>query len=123
MSSSSSSSTTNNNNPPHSKPDQTQTDQSEQPHKPILTLPAPEDVEPGMSLEVNGKDIKLDILGPVVVNEDGTMSRIDNWAEMAEIEKANVRRILLKRNDLRLKRLRAKRDAEIAQEAASNNSE
>jgi len=31
----------------------------------MLTLPAPGDTEPGMNLEVNGKDIKLDILGPV----------------------------------------------------------
>ncbi|KAF9371940.1 hypothetical protein CPB97_001587 [Podila verticillata] len=121
MSSSSSSSTTNNNTP-HSNTDHTKTDQSE-PHKPTLALPAPGDAEPGMNLEVNGKDIKLDILGPVVVNEDGTMSRIDNWAEMAEIEKANVRRILLKRNELRLKKLRAARDAEIANETASNKLE
>ncbi len=50
----------------------------------------------------------------LVVNEDGTMSRIDNWAEMADIEKANVRRILLKRNAQRLTRLRAERDQAIA---------
>ncbi|KAF9980720.1 hypothetical protein BGZ75_008049, partial [Mortierella antarctica] len=55
-----------------------------------LALPAPGDVPTdAQQLEVNGKDIKLDILGPVVVNEDGTMSRIDNWGEMADIEKAN----------------------------------
>ncbi|KAF9187437.1 hypothetical protein BGZ51_001284 [Haplosporangium sp. Z 767] len=89
-------------------------------HKPLLTLPAPEDVTKNVNqLEVNGKDIKLDILGPVVVNEDGTMSRIDNWSEMAEIEKANVRRILLKRNAQRLSRLRAERDQAIAAEEAA----
>ncbi|KAF9273878.1 hypothetical protein BGZ68_001132 [Mortierella alpina] len=83
--------------------------------KVTLALPAPEDVpKDAQQLEVNGKDIKLDILGPVVVNEDGTMSRIDNWAEMADIEKANVRRILLKRNAQRLTRLRAERDQAIA---------
>lgn len=63
-SSSSSSSSTTNNNTPHSNTDHTKTDQSE-PHKPMLTLPTPGDAEPGMNLEVNGKDIKLDILGPV----------------------------------------------------------
>ncbi|KAG0052720.1 hypothetical protein BGZ83_002189 [Gryganskiella cystojenkinii] len=79
------------------------------PSQPLLTLPAPQDVaQDGHQLEVNGKDVKLDALGPVVVNEDGTMSRINNWAEMADIEKANVRRILLKRNEQRLKQLRAK---------------
>ncbi|KAG0212393.1 Centromere/kinetochore protein zw10 [Mortierella sp. GBA30] len=87
--------------------------------RPLLTLPSPEDVpRDTRQLEVNGRDIKLDILGPVVVNEDGTMSRIDNWAEMAEIEKANVRRILLKRNAQRLARLRAERDQIMASEGA-----
>jgi len=54
-----------------------------------------------------------------VVNEDGTMSRISNWAEMADIEKANVRRILLKRNELRLKKLRENMVSEPT-EAGSN---
>ncbi|KAF9136662.1 hypothetical protein BGX30_010967 [Mortierella sp. GBA39] len=72
------------------------------------------------SLEVNGQDIKLDLIGPVVVNEDGTMSRIDNWHEMTDIEKANVRRILLKRNNTRLERLRAERDQANADEEAAS---
>lgn len=53
------------------------------------------------------------------------MSRIDNWHEMTDIEKANVRRILLKRNNARLMRLRAARDQAQAEEdaaaAASND--
>ncbi|KAF9974456.1 hypothetical protein BGZ73_002114 [Actinomortierella ambigua] len=77
------------------------------PQRPLLTLPAPSDLSSNNVLEVNGQDLKLDLLGPVVINEDGSMSRIDNWAEMAEIEKANVRRILVKRNNQRLARLRA----------------
>ncbi|KAG0315547.1 hypothetical protein BGZ99_007409 [Dissophora globulifera] len=84
-------------------------------NKPLLTLPAPGDVssqQPAQQLEVNGTDLKLDILGPVVVNEDGTISRIDNWSEMADIEKANVRRILLKRNAQRLARLRTAQQQE-----------
>ncbi|KAF9160729.1 hypothetical protein BGX21_000703 [Mortierella sp. AD011] len=88
-------------------------------HKPVLTLPAPGDVAsdgPTNRLEVNGQDLKLDLLGPVVVNEDGTMSRIDNWHEMAEIEKANVRRILLKRNAQRLAKLRAEHKLQDDQE-------
>jgi predicted Fe-S protein YdhL (DUF1289 family) len=34
------------------------------------------------------------------------MSRINNWHEMADIEKANVNRILLKRNRERLAKLK-----------------
>lgn len=44
----------------------------------------------------------------IVVNEDGTISRINNWHEMADIEKSNVNRILLKRNRERLARLKEK---------------
>lgn len=45
-----------------------------------------------------------------VVNEDGTLSRISNWHEMADIEKSNVNRILLKRNRERLERLKKQRE-------------
>jgi predicted Fe-S protein YdhL (DUF1289 family) len=48
------------------------------------------------------------------------MSRIDNWHEMADIEKENVRRILLKRNNARLARLRAARDQAKAEEDAAS---
>jgi hypothetical protein len=57
-------------------------------------------------LNVGGEGVKLDHMGPLVVNQDGTMSRISNWAEMSEIERQNTLRILGKRNQLRLKKLR-----------------
>ncbi|KAF9357904.1 hypothetical protein BGX34_009145 [Mortierella sp. NVP85] len=109
--------TTNSTEQPISQPDQEEHDQ----HKPMLALPAAGSFAP--QLEVNGQDLKLDALGPVVVNEDGTMSRIDNWHEMTEIERNNVRRILLKRNAHRLERLRAKRDQELAAEAGTGSAE
>ncbi|KAF9339006.1 hypothetical protein BGZ91_007300 [Linnemannia elongata] len=109
--------TTSNNN------HQTEEQNEDSSSKPTLALPAPGDFSSMTSgtpsLEVNGQDIKLDLLGPVVVNEDGTMSRIDNWHEMADIEKANVRRILVKRNNARLERLRAERDQANADEEAA----
>ncbi|KAI8377563.1 uncharacterized protein BYT42DRAFT_570741 [Radiomyces spectabilis] len=73
--------------------------------KPILALPstAEETVKVGIN-----DNYKLKELGPVVVNEDGTLSRINNWHEMADIEKDNVNRILLKRNRERLARLKEK---------------
>jgi len=45
-----------------------------------------------------------------VINENGTMSRINNWFEMNEIERANVNRILLKRNRERLAKLKEAAD-------------
>jgi hypothetical protein len=43
-----------------------------------------------------------------VVNKDGTLSRIENWAAMAEIERQNTLRVLGKRNQARLEALRGK---------------
>ncbi|KAI0162405.1 hypothetical protein BJ166DRAFT_267184 [Pestalotiopsis sp. NC0098] len=84
-------------------------------------LPLPEPGQEGgdgktISLDVGGEGVRLDHMGPLVVNTDGTMSRISNWAEMSEIERDNTLRILGKRNQQRLKKLReAKEAAEGAQ--------
>jgi hypothetical protein len=45
--------------------------------------------------------------GPLVVNENGSLSRIANWAEMSPIERERTVRILGKRNKLRLEKLKA----------------
>ncbi|KAI9473752.1 MAG: hypothetical protein EXX96DRAFT_450723, partial [Benjaminiella poitrasii] len=55
--------------------------------KPILALPST--AEATVNMDINDT-YKLKDLGPVVINEDGSMSRINNWHEMADIEKANV---------------------------------
>lgn len=84
-------------------------------------LPLPEPGQEGgdgktISLDVGGEGVRLDHMGPLVVNTDGTMSRISNWAEMSDIERDNTLRILGKRNQQRLKKLReAKEAAEGAQ--------
>jgi hypothetical protein len=50
--------------------------------------------------------VSLDHLGPMVVNVDGTLSRISNWDKMLEIEKTNTLRIIGKRNKSRLEALK-----------------
>ncbi|PGH00852.1 hypothetical protein AJ80_09104 [Polytolypa hystricis UAMH7299] len=50
--------------------------------------------------------VKLDHLGPLVVNVDGSLSRIGNWEQMTDIERRNTLRIVGKRNQARLKVLR-----------------
>ncbi|KAK7550266.1 hypothetical protein IWX92DRAFT_375105 [Phyllosticta citricarpa] len=71
-----------------------------------LPLPAPgEGTSDAQTIDLGGEGggrIKLDALGPMVVNKDGTLSRIANWQKMTEIEKKNTLRILGKRNQLRL---------------------
>lgn len=54
-----------------------------------------------------GSTVTLDHLGPMVVNVDGTLSRIGNWEQMTEIERKNTLRILGKRNKQRLEALKA----------------
>mmetsp|Transcript_106000 Transcript_106000/g.167366 ORF Transcript_106000/g.167366 Transcript_106000/m.167366 type:complete len:106 (-) Transcript_106000:12-329(-) len=56
---------------------------------------------------VDGNPIKMDKLGPIVINVDGSMSRINNWHEMTEQEQKNTLRLIGKRNQQRLAKLRA----------------
>ncbi|GAA5876809.1 hypothetical protein JCM8547_003171 [Rhodosporidiobolus lusitaniae] len=81
----------------------------EQPH-PQLALPAPPEqpaqafTNGAIKLDVStGESVSLyDTLGPTVVNSDGTLSRIADWAEKTEAEKKNILRVLGKRNQARL---------------------
>lgn len=64
----------------------------------------------GIKLDMSGgsTEVKLDHLGPMVVNTDGTLSQIGNWAQMTESEKESTMRIIGKRNQKRLEALKAK---------------
>jgi len=68
-------------------------------------LPLPEPRKDGdtttIDMSAGGSSVKLDHMGPLVVNKDGTLSRISNWGEMSDIERQNTLRILGKRNQLR----------------------
>src|SRR5690242_14128906 len=89
------------------EPTGNQQSQSQEPSSNVqapLPLPSPDSAS--TQLNVNGDGVKLDHLGPLVVNKDGTLSRIANWDKMAEIERQNTLRILGKRNQLRLGALR-----------------
>jgi hypothetical protein len=59
-----------------------------------------------------GESVALDSMGPLVVNRDGTMGRIGNWAGMTEHERAQTLRLLGKRNKERMDVLKAKKAAE-----------
>jgi hypothetical protein len=45
---------------------------------------------------------KLDFLGPIIVNTDGTLSRIPNWNSLTPNEQANTLRLIAKRNKTRM---------------------
>ena len=57
-------------------------------------------------LEVGGDRVSLDDLGPVIVNKDGSLRRIGNWAELTEAERDAAHRSISARNEVRLSALR-----------------
>ncbi|KAK6824848.1 hypothetical protein PG990_003791 [Apiospora arundinis] len=94
-------------------PDQQETTPSSSSNHQPLPLPEPpaagqdgDGSSAARQLEVGGEGLKLDHLGPLVVHQDGTMSRIGNWGEMSDFERENTLRIIGKRNQQRLKKLR-----------------
>jgi hypothetical protein len=91
-----------------SNPEPEPTLDSTTPKKPLALPAAPHNSTTQLDMSNGDVSIKLDHLGPMVVNVDGTMSRISNWEKMADIEKENTLRIIGKRNQERLAALRAK---------------
>lgn len=78
----------------------------EQTKAPLALPAAPSDPTTKLDMSNGNTTVALDHLGPMVVNVDGTMSRISNWDKMAEIEKTNTLRIIGKRNKARLDALK-----------------
>jgi hypothetical protein len=76
-----------------------------------------------LDMSTGGTEMKLDHLGPMVVNTDGTLSQIGNWQQMSEIEKKNTLRIISKRNKSRLAALKAKGEGNVPESASSGSSE
>jgi len=70
----------------------------------VLALPGPDTSKNNFTKldATDGKSVKLDELGPMVVNTDGTLSRIANWKEMTDMERERTLRLLSARNKLRL---------------------
>ena len=90
--------------------------------EPLLALPAPEDVSSLITLNcATGEPVVLDQFGPVVVNSDGTLSRITNWDRMDEREKGVAKRRIAKRNIERLRSFQER--GELKEELVSALSE
>ena len=87
-------------------------DQQNPPKAPLALPAAPSDGTTTLDMSNGSTTVSLDHLGPMVVNVDGSMSRISNWDKMAEIEKKNTLRIIGKRNKSRLEALKKARGEE-----------
>jgi hypothetical protein len=62
----------------------------------------------------NEHSAKLDALGPIILNTDGTMGRISNWAQFTETERAQALRLVAARNKKRKEALLQARSTEEA---------
>ncbi len=83
---------------------------------PPLALPPPsrdDDTTPNSSnnedtvrtITADGGSVKLDHLGPIIINTDGTVARIANWHALTEAEQAVALRRIAKRNKERAQQL------------------
>jgi len=69
----------------------------------LLPAPDPNDSQDAPKIEVGSREgLKFDVLGPMVVNTDGTLSRVANWQNMTELEKERTIRVLAARNQIRI---------------------
>ena len=79
----------------------------EAPSSDPLALPASDGAQ---SVAVGGEAVAMEELGPIVINTDGTTSRITNWHEMTPAEQEKTRRVIVARNAKRLAKLEAARE-------------
>eukprot|EP00241_Pyramimonas_parkeae_P008841 CAMPEP_0114226328 /NCGR_PEP_ID=MMETSP0058-20121206/1178_1 /TAXON_ID=36894 /ORGANISM="Pyramimonas parkeae, CCMP726" /LENGTH=91 /DNA_ID=CAMNT_0001337055 /DNA_START=135 /DNA_END=406 /DNA_ORIENTATION=+ len=75
-----------------------------------LALPSPHDgvksnETTSQHIVVGGESVQMDHLGPIVLNTDGTLSRISNWGEMSTQEQQNTLRLVGKRNRQRREKI------------------
>ena len=69
--------------------------------EPVCSSGSKDDVGPVRQIRF-GEKVALDDLGPIIVNEDCTMRRIENWREMTERERRGTQKRIAERNALRL---------------------
>ena len=85
----------------------TKSNTDEQHESELLQLPAPSDATPKLQV---GETMKLDRLGPVILNTDGTTSRVANWDKLSEMEQKVALKRIGKRNLERREALRMKQN-------------
>lgn len=66
------------------------------------------------TIEVDGRSLTLDELGPIVIKEDGRLGSLANWHEMTEAEQSQTMAFIARRNAKRRQAL-LERQAEQAQ--------
>eukprot|EP01130_Rhizamoeba_saxonica_P002051 TRINITY_DN11856_c0_g1_i1.p1 TRINITY_DN11856_c0_g1~~TRINITY_DN11856_c0_g1_i1.p1 ORF type:complete len:131 (-),score=22.27 TRINITY_DN11856_c0_g1_i1:93-485(-) len=76
----------------------------------IPLLPFPTGNEDAQQMVVNGEPIRFDHLGPMIINQDGTIGRITNWDSLSEKEQEVAWRRIANRNKIRRQQLQEELD-------------
>jgi hypothetical protein len=65
-------------------------------------------------------NIKMSALGVIIINTDGTMSKIPNWNELTDLERTRAVRLIARRNQKRKEALIAQQAEEVAAAPVEN---
>jgi len=86
-----------------------------------LQLPPPaEGVDVTHKLKL-GETLKLEHLGPIIINSDGTTRRIENWDKLTSAEQKNTWRLISARNQKRIEALKRELEEQKALEEDERN--
>jgi len=98
-----------------------------QPHEQLLITDAPAEAssqdDKAQSIAVGTEGVQLDHLGPMVINSDGTISRISNWDKMTEPERSRTIRLVTQRNAMRVQKLKDQPSQTDEQQSPASNQE
>ena len=84
----------------------------------ILALPSSVSSD-GVRQFALGETLKLDELGPIIINTDGTTRRITNWDKLTKNEQTTTWRLISARNKKRIEELKQNAQAEAMKTAAT----
>ena len=76
----------------------------------LLCLPAPTGDDLSNESESMSMGGSMADLGPIILNSDGSMSRIPNWKDMPKSEQEKTMRVIAKRNKSRKAKLLEHKD-------------
>ena len=81
----------------------------------VLLLPPPIEKDPSEKTMKLGEKISMDHLGPIIINTDGSLRRIDNWDKLSKEEQDRSFRLIAARNKKRIEILKQKERQERQQ--------
>jgi hypothetical protein len=91
-------------------------DDSDSTEQETFLLDAPQEgseAAEGVTKLVLGEKVSLDALGPMIINKDGTVSRITNWDVKLPHEREAISRVIARRNKDRIKLLDIEGELEL----------